>query len=87
MHLLTTATEITQTGYNYYKCMNELAENIVTKIYFQQEKTVLIVLKNYTNQYYFVVMILDWGKFFLPVVVVVRWGGFYFIQQTLLICN
>ena len=71
MHLLTTATEITQTGYNYYKCMNELAENIVTKIYFQQEKTVLIVLKNYTNQYYFVVMILYWGKFFLPVVVVV----------------
>ena len=46
MHLLTTATEITQTGYNYYKCMNELAENIITKIYFQQEKPVLIVLKN-----------------------------------------
>jgi len=31
--------------------MNELAENIITKIYFQQEKPVLIVLKNYTNQY------------------------------------
>ena len=67
--------------------MNELAENIVTKIYFQREKTVLIVLKNYTKQYYFVVMILYWGKFFVPVVVVVRCGGFYFMQQTLLICN
>ena len=32
------------------KCMSELAENMITKIYFQQEKPVLIGLKNYTNQ-------------------------------------
>ena len=43
MQLETTATDITWTG---YKCMNELSENIIAKIYFQHEKPVVIVVKN-----------------------------------------
>ena len=87
MHLLTTAAEITQTGYNYYKCMNELAENIVTKIYFQQEKNSPNCSQKLHKPVLFCCHDFILGEIFLASGGGGKVGGFYFIQQTLLICN